>query len=123
MAHIDELMQEISLEQEAFISSSEYKTALENIRAGKLIESLKEHPGWKLLQVRLKGHLEILKHDLLFAEEAEDPVTAKIQRQEKRAFAKAVLLLADHVDMIFRVSRESTEVLQERNIRPEMDDE
>lgn len=123
MAHIDELMKEISLEQEAFISSEDYKTALQNIEAGKLIESLKEHPGWKLLQKRLKSRLEVLKHDLLFGEETEDPILAKIQRQEKRAFAKAVLLLADHVDMILRLQKESAGVLHERNIRPAMGDE
>jgi hypothetical protein len=121
MSHIDELMNEISLEQEAFLASEEYRILNDNVEAGHMIQSLKEHPGWKLLQGKLKARLDVIKHDLLFGEEPDDPVLAKIQRQEKRAFGKAVILLADHVDSIVRVQKESLKILQDKDVRPEMD--
>jgi len=120
MAYITELLNEIRVQETEYIGSPEYHEHSKRIEEGNLIQAMRETPGWEILRRELKNNLEAIKHDLLFGEESEDPVKAKIERMEKRAFGKAVILIAEHTDKLLRMRKESVEVIGRGN-NPEED--
>lgn len=118
MGALGEFLGSLTADRIGFVQGEEYKQIQDSLENKEDIEAMINTRGWQLLIAKLDTNLEELKHSMLMAEEPADPVQAKIWRAERRAFAKAIQLLKDHVDVVIRTGFESIETLQDIGFSP-----
>jgi len=119
MAQVAELLRDDRLKHSRFLVSDEYRALEEQVKDLKDILDLKESKGWKVLTRRIEENLEALKIDMLFADEPVNMLQARIEREHRKAFAKALVLITDHVEAIVAEGKEALDMLEGRVTLPE----
>jgi len=106
------------LTKASVMDGNDFEIATAKIEDARAVVAMQETKGWKILKAKLETDYENLKHEMLMAEEPEDPVHAKILRSERRAYARAIFLLLDHPEAIVQSGVSAIEDLQIMGFTP-----